>query len=125
MINNNHKIISENDPIYLMKSIKNKNEINNMIDAHIQDGVALTKFLHWIKVLNKKKITEVDAQNKLEKFRRINKNYLFPSFSTIAGSGANGAIIHYRATKKNTKKLTKKIYFYVTQVVNINMELRM
>ena len=111
LINNNHKIISENDPIYLMKSIKNKNEINNMIDAHIQDGVALTKFLHWIKVLNKKKITEVDAQNKLEKFRRINKNYLFPSFSTIAGSGANGAIIHYRATKKNTKKINKKDLF--------------
>ena len=125
LINNNHKIISENDPTYLMKSIKNKNEINNMINAHIEDGVALTKFLHWIKVLNKKKITEVDAQNKLEKFRKINKNYLFPSFSTIAGSGANGAIIHYRATKKNTKKLIKKIYFYVTRVVNTNMELRM
>ena len=111
LTNNNHKIISENDPIYLMKSIKNKNEINNMINAHIQDGVALTKFLHWIKVLNKKKITEVDAQNKLEKFRRINKNYLFPSFSTIAGSGANGAIIHYKATKKNTKKINKKDLF--------------
>ena len=111
LINNNHKIISENDPVYLMKSIKNKNEINNMINTHIEDGVALTKFLYWIKVQNKKKITEVDAQNKLEKFRRINKNYLFPSFSTIAGSGANGAIIHYRATKKNTKKINKKDLF--------------
>ena len=111
LINNNHKIISENDPVYLIKSIKNKNEINNMINTHIEDGVALTKFLYWIKVQNKKKITEVDAQNKLEKFRRINKNYLFPSFSTIAGSGANGAIIHYRATKKNTKKINKKDLF--------------
>ena len=82
-----------------------------MINTHIEDGVALTKFLYWIKVQNKKKITEVDAQNKLEKFRRINKNYLFPSFSTIAGSGANGAIIHYRATKKNTKKINKKDLF--------------
>ena len=60
-----------------MKSIKNKNEINNMINAHIEDGVALTKFLYWIKVQNKKKITEVDAQNKLEKFRKINKNIYF------------------------------------------------
>ncbi len=111
LINNNHKIISENDPIYLMKSIKNKNEINNMINAHIEDGVALTKFLYWIKILNKKKITEVDAQNKLEIFRKKSKKYLFPSFNTIAGSGKNGAIIHYRATKKNTKIINKNELF--------------
>ena len=107
----NHQIIMKDDPIYLLKSIKNKDEIKNIINTHIYDGVALTKFLYWIKVLNKKKITEVDAQNKLEKFRKINKKYLFPSFDTIAGSGKNGAIIHYRATNKNTKKIHKKDLF--------------
>ncbi len=107
----NHKIIKKNDPIYFLKSIKNKNEIDNIINAHIDDGVALTKFLYWIKILNKKKITEVDAQDKLEKFRKRNKRYLFPSFDTIAGSGKNGAIIHYRATKKNTKEINKKDLF--------------
>ena len=107
----NHKIIKKDDPIYLLKSIKNKSEIDSMINAHIHDGVALTKFLYWIKVLNKKKITEVDAQNRLEKFRKRNKRYLFPSFDTIAGSGKNGAIIHYRATKKNTKEINKKDLF--------------
>ncbi len=106
-----HKIINQNDPIYFLKSIKNENEINNMVNTHIEDGVALTKFLYWIKVLNKKKITEVDAQGKLEKFRKKNKKYLFPSFNTIAGSGKNGAIIHYRATKKNTKKINKNDLF--------------
>ena len=106
-----HKIIKKNDPIYLLKSIKNKSEIDNIINAHIDDGVALTKFLYWIKISNKKKITEVDAQNKLEKYRKKNKRYLFPSFNTIAGSGANGAIIHYRATKKNTKIINKKDLF--------------
>ena len=110
-INSKHKIVKKNDPIYILKSIKNKNEISNIINTHIDDGVALTKFLHWIKVSNKKKITEVDAQNKLEKYRKKNKKYLFPSFNTIAGSGANGAIIHYRATKKNTKKINKKDLF--------------
>ena len=44
----------------------------------------------------------MDAQKKLEKFRRLNKNYLFPSFDTIAGTGSNGAIVHYRATQKRT-----------------------
>ena len=82
-----------------------------MINAHILDGVALTKFLYWIKKINKNKITEYDAQKKLENFRKKNKNYLFPSFNTIAGTGKNGAIIHYRATKKNTKIIKKEDIF--------------
>ena len=111
LLKNKFKIIDKKDPIYLLKSIKNKNEINNMINAHIIDGIALTKFIYWIKVLNKKKISEVKAQNKLEYFRKKNKNYLFPSFDTIAGTGANGAIVHYRANKNKTKKIEKKDIF--------------
>ena len=105
------KLSKKEDPIYLLKSIKNKNEINGMIKSHIIDGAALTKFLYWIKVVNKKKISEIDAQNKLEKFRKKNKEYLFPSFDTIAGSGENGAIVHYRAKKKNSRIINKKDIF--------------
>ena len=107
----NLKVRKKDDPIYLLKSIKNKVEINNMIKAHIHDGVALTKFIFWIKNINKSKITEFDAQNKLENFRKKNKDYLYPSFSTIAGTGSNGAIVHYRATKKNSKTISKKQIF--------------
>ena len=82
-----------------------------MKKAHILDGVALTKFIYWIKNINKKKITEVDAQNKLEKFRKMNKEFLYPSFDTIAGSGKNGAIIHYRATKENCRIINRKDIF--------------
>ena len=71
-------VIGKQDPIYLMKSIKNKTEISNMIKCHVSDGVALTKFLYWIKKINKKKINEFQAQTKLENFRKKNKNYLFP-----------------------------------------------
>ena len=99
------------DPCYILKSIKNKSELKGMINAHIEDGLALTKFIYWIKNINKKKITEVDAQNKLEKFRKLNKNYLFPSFKTIAGTGSNAAIVHYRATKKTTKIIKKNDIF--------------
>ena len=105
------KIIKKDDPIYLLKAIKNKIEIKNMVNSHINDGVALTKFLYWIKNSNKKRITELDAQNKLESFRKLNKNYLYPSFNTIAGSGSNGAIVHYKATKKNNKTIFKKDIF--------------
>ena len=96
-------LLKKDDPIYLLKSIKNISEINNMIKSHIFDGVALTKFLYWIKVINNRKISEFDAQNKLEKFRKKNQNYLYPSFNTIAGTGANGAIVHYRASKQKSK----------------------
>ncbi|WP_415299656.1 M24 family metallopeptidase [Candidatus Pelagibacter sp. Uisw_134_02] len=108
IIKSQFKIINKDDPIYQLKSIKNTNEINHMIEAHKKDGLALTKFIYWIKNINKKIITEVEAQNKLEKFRKFNKDYLFSSFNTIAGSGSNGAIVHYRATAKTTKKINKK-----------------
>jgi len=108
---NKFKLIKKEDPIYFLKAVKNKKEIDNMIQSHIIDGVALTKFLYWIKNINKKKITEYDAQNKLQKFRKLNTKYLYPSFNTIAGSGKNAAIIHYRASKKNAKVIEKNEIF--------------
>ena len=111
IIKSKFKIIKREDPTYLLKAIKNKTEIDNMKKAHILDGTALTKFIYWIKNINKKKITEVDAQNKLEKFRKMNKNYLYPSFDTIAGSGKNGAIVHYRANSKNCRIIKNKDIF--------------
>ena len=111
IIKSKFRIIKREDPIYLLKAIKNKTEINNMINAHIIDGAALTKFIYWIKNTNKKKINEVQAQNKLEHFRKMNKNYLYPSFDTIAGSGRNGAIVHYRAKKENCRIINKKDIF--------------
>ena len=105
------ELLKKEDPIYLLKSIKNKKEIKNMVNSHIIDGVALTKFIYWIKNINKKKITEFYAQNKLEYFRKKNTEYLYPSFNTIAGTAGNGAIVHYRATKNNTKKINKKDIF--------------
>ena len=111
LIKSKFKIIKREDPIYLLKAIKNKTEIKNMINAHILDGVALTKFLYWIKKINKKKINEVEAAKKLESFRKKNKNFLYPSFDTIAGSGKNGAIVHYRAKKENCRNINKRDVF--------------
>ena len=111
IIKSKFKIIKKEDPSYLLKAIKNNTEIDNMIKSHVIDGVALTKFIYWIKKVNKKKITEVDAQIKLEKFRKKSKNYLYPSFETIAGSGENGAIVHYRAKKENCRTIRKSDIF--------------
>ncbi len=111
LINSKFNCKSYIDPCYNMKAIKNKIEINNMIKTHEYDGAALTKFLYWIKNNKKNGITELYAEKKLENFRKKNKHYLFPSFNTIAGSGPNSAIIHYKANKKTNRKIFKNDIF--------------
>ena len=107
LINSKFIIKDRTDFIYYLKSIKNKTEIKNMMKAHIEDGVALTKFLYWIKTLKKLNLTEQKVEKKLENYRKQNKNYLYPSFDTIAGTGPNGAIIHYRSNKQSNRKINK------------------
>ena len=104
-------ILNEIDPCYALKAIKNPTEIKNMINTHISDGVALTKFLFWMKKKRNFNLTEIDAEKKLENFRKKNIKFLYPSFNTIAGSGSNGAIVHYRANKNSNKKINKKDIF--------------
>ena len=88
LINSNFKINYRIDPIYKLKSVKNKIEIKNTIKAHIEDGIAMTKFLYWYKTNKKEKIKKT-IENKLQRLRKKSKNYLYPSFDTIAGSGPN------------------------------------
>ena len=107
LISSRLKISNIGDPLYLMKSIKNKVEINKTIESHIHDGVAVTKFLYWIQKNQNKKISEINAEKKLESFRKQNKNYLFPSFSTISATGKNGSIIHYRASNQTCREIKK------------------
>ena len=108
ILNKKNKVLEKIDPIYFLKSIKNDTEIKNMKESHLIDGVALTKFLFWLKKnFKNKNITEISAQNKLESFRKMNSKYKYPSFSTISGSGPNSAIIHYKATTETNRKLKK------------------
>ena len=105
-IHSSNKLIDIEDPIYLLKAIKNKTEISNTKIAHLFDGIALTKFIFWLKNNYKKtKITEISAQNKLENYKKQNKDFLYPSFSTISGFAANGAIVHYRSSHKTSKTI--------------------
>ena len=108
ILKKNNYIIETQDPAYFLKSIKNKIEIDNTIRSHIYDGAALTKFIFWINDnFMIKKITELSAQEKLLKFRKKNKKFRFPSFSTISASGPNGAIVHYNASLKTNRTLKK------------------
>ena len=111
LIDRKFQIKSRIDPCYLLKAKKNSAEIDNMIKSHIEDGVALTRFIFWIKNKKKPGLTELDAEKKLGNLRKKSKNYLYPSFNTIAGSGPNGAIIHYRASNKTNRKIKSKDIF--------------
>jgi len=108
IIKSNFIIKEKTDPIYYLKSIKNKTEIKNMMKTHVEDGVALTKFLYWIKNIKKLNLTEKQVEKRLENYRKQNKNYIYPSFNTIAGSGPNSAIIHYKSNEQSNRKLNIK-----------------
>ena len=108
IIDINNTILDFLDPIYFFKAIKGKQEIESIKKAHVYDGVALTKYLFWLKKnFDKKTITEISASKKLFNFRKKNKKFKFLSFPTISGTGPNGAIIHYKATKKTNRRLKK------------------
>jgi Xaa-Pro aminopeptidase len=108
IIKKNNLILEKQDPIYYLKSLKNKTEIKNSVKSHIYDGAALTKFIFWLKNnFRTKKITEILAQDKLLEFRKKNKTFHSLSFPTISGSGPNSAIIHYKADKKSNRLLRK------------------
>lgn len=85
--------------LQLMKAKKNQTECENEKKAHIKDGVAVTKFICWLKNrISSQTITELDAVEKLEAYRKEQEGYLEPSFDTIAAYGPHGAIVHYEPT---------------------------
>lgn len=93
------------DPCLLAKACKNEHEIKGAINAHIKDGRAVTNFLKWLEK-NYDNQDEISVAEKLLEFRKEEKDFISPSFATIAGFAANGAIIHYHAQADTAKKIT-------------------
>jgi Xaa-Pro aminopeptidase len=99
-------VIDLKDPTILPKAMKTKSEQEAVRAAHITDGVAMVKLLAWLdKEAVKGKLTELSVGDKIEKIRRESKLYKGHSFNSIVGFAANGAIVHYRATKESSKKI--------------------
>lgn len=102
----NARIVSKPSPIVIMKAMKNSAEIAAEISAHIKDGVAVTRFMYWLKhTIDHEKITEISAAEKLEEFRKMGEGYLGQSFEPIMAYGRHGAIVHYSATEETDSEL--------------------
>src|SRR5437899_674079 len=102
------KPVRGNDPVSLLKAVKNSTEIEGTRRAHRRDAVALTRFLAWIdREAQTGALTEIDAVEALETFRRDTGALKDVSFPTIAGAGPNGAIVHYRVTRKSNRRIAR------------------
>lgn len=102
----NITVLTKDSPIPAWKAVKNAAELKGMRAAHVRDGVAMVKFNRWLKAnIGKTKIDEMSAADKLESFRREDKSFRGPSFSTIAGYRGHGALPHYRSTPQTNVEL--------------------
>lgn len=100
------KPVRGGDPVALLKAVKNATEIKGTKTAHVRDAVALARFLAWIdREAPSGKLTEIDAVEALETFRRDTGALKDVSFPTISGTGPNGAIVHYRVTRKSNRRI--------------------
>lgn len=97
-------ISSASDPAILPKARKNAVELAGMRDAHLRDGVAMTRLLAWLDATPPSTLTEIDVVRKLESLRR-DEGIIDISFDTISGAGPNGAIVHYRVTESSNRRL--------------------
>src|ERR1700722_13247979 len=102
------------DPCQLPKACKNPLEIEGMRKAHIRDGVAMARFLCWFEsAAAGGELTEIEATETLEGFRRATGCLTDVSFDSISGSGSNGAIVHYRVTRSTNRVIGRNEMFLI------------
>ena len=95
-------ILKAPSPIVGMKAVKTEAEMDHIRAAHMKDGIAVTKFIYWLKSrIDKEEITELSAAHKIEELRRQQEDFVEPSFASIIAYDAHGAVIHYAPTEQS------------------------
>ncbi|TRW18171.1 aminopeptidase P family protein [Glacieibacterium frigidum] len=108
------RVVEARDPCALPKAIKNDTEIAGTRSAHLRDGAALTRFLHWFAgEAPKGGLDELGAAAKLHDFRNLTNSLEDLSFDTISGAGPNGAIVHYRVSEGTNRKIETDSLFLI------------
>ena len=108
------RVIDRMNPTALAKAVKNPVEMENIRRAHIKDGVAVTKYIYWLKKnIGKIPMDEMSVADRLEEFRREQEGYLGPSFNTISAYGPNAAMCHYSATEESKAVLEPRGLYLV------------
>lgn len=97
--------VEGDEPVLLPKARKNAAEIAGAAEAHLRDGAAMAEFLSWLDGQPAGSLTEIDVATKLEECRRRDNALQDISFETIAGTGPNGAVMHYRVTRESDARL--------------------
>ena len=98
----NNELIDSINPTTSLKAVKNETEIKNLKEINILDSVCVIKFMYWLKnVADLEKISELDCAAKIDGLRSEVEGFKDLSFATIAGYGANAAMMHYEATPEN------------------------
>jgi Xaa-Pro aminopeptidase len=93
------ELVLKESPLFYMKAIKNETEIACLKNAHLQDGIAMVRFLSWLdQSVAGGRVTELSAEKKLEGFRAEQQYFMGPSFRTISAFKEHGAIIHYSSS---------------------------
>lgn len=113
-LNSEVKVLNQENPTVRMKAIKNPVELENLRNAHVEDGVAFTKFMYWLKTnVGKIPMTEITASDYLAERRKERKGFLDLSFDTIAAYEANGAMMHYCADPESAAVLEPRGFLLV------------
>ena len=108
------KKIEGANPTAMLKAVKNETELDNLKTSNIHDGVAMVRFIKWLKTtLGKEEITELSAEDTLETLRRANKECVGLSFDTIAGYKDHAAMMHYKATSESAYTLAAEGFLLV------------
>lgn len=106
------KIVEAANPTILMKAMKNEVELANIREAHIKDGVAVTKFMHWIKTrYDKETITELSSAARLTEFRASQEGYIRDSFEPLCAFADHAAMMHYSPSEETDAALSSGAFF--------------
>ncbi|MDD6466841.1 MAG: aminopeptidase P family protein [Erysipelotrichaceae bacterium] len=112
--NGKGEFVSQANPEVMMKAIKNETEVENLRLCHIKDGLAVTKFIYWLKhQIKEQSLSEWDATEYLQQCRKQNAHYLGDSFQAIGAYNANAAMMHYSASKASASMMEAKGFYLI------------